>query len=97
MSNLIPMFDDHSHTQINRLIKEKALRCPHCGAHQTSLTFMSECRLRPRYVVACTECKFEGRLGHDLADAVRKWNAGEPWWKTGAFATFLGIKKGTRS
>ena len=76
MLDLIPMFDDHSHPQINRLLNEEALHCENCGAHQTSLIFMSERRTRPRYVVACTECKFQGPVGKDLFTAIQKWNKG---------------------
>jgi len=75
MPDLIPMFDDHSHPQINRLINENALRCLNCGAHQTSLVLMSELRaIGPRYAVACTECKHRGSLGKRPDDAVRLWN-----------------------
>ncbi len=85
MPDLIPMFDDHSHLQINRLIHENALRCVECGAHQRSLVLMIESRaIRPRYVLACGECRYQGPLGKNPDDAVRQWN--EP---LGFFASFL--------
>jgi hypothetical protein len=74
MHDLIPLFDDHSHPQINRLLNEKALRCPECGAHQGSLLLMSEESVTPRYLVACGECKYQGPLGKTLYDAVTRWN-----------------------
>ncbi|MDE2020500.1 MAG: hypothetical protein KGJ13_09215 [Patescibacteria group bacterium] len=77
MLDLIPMFDDRSHPQLNRLLNEEALRCENCGAHQTSLIFMSESRIHPRYVVACLECKFQEPPANSLFAAIGKWNKGQ--------------------
>jgi len=83
--DLIPLFDDHSHPQINRLLNEQALRCPECGAHQTSLLFFSDSSIvKPRYLIACSECKCRGRFGRNLHHAVKLWNK-----PPGFFATLL--------
>ncbi|MGB9152204.1 MAG: hypothetical protein WCD70_03850 [Alphaproteobacteria bacterium] len=75
MSDLIPLFADHSHPLVNQIINETALRCPDCGAHQTSLVLMIEaCAFKPRYAVVCTKCKRRGSLGKHPKEAVRQWN-----------------------
>jgi hypothetical protein len=73
MPELIPVFDDHSHLEINRLLNE-ALRCPECGASPSMLAVMSENITMPRFLIACRECKYEGPFGKSLYDAIKRWN-----------------------
>ncbi len=83
MPELIPMFADHSHLEIHRILNT-ALRCGNCGAHQSRLIFKSEGVTRPRYVVACTECDHHGPFGKTLHDAIKQWNK-----PPGFFAAFF--------
>jgi predicted RNA-binding Zn-ribbon protein involved in translation (DUF1610 family) len=74
MIELIPVFADYSHPLINEEIR-KAMRCPECGAAWSKLSPMTENTTRsPRYMLTCTECKFQGPFGRGLADAVKRWN-----------------------
>ncbi len=80
MPALIPLFDNEANPWINTLLREKALRCPECGASQSKLNVLNEDHLiKPRYVVACSECKHHGEFGRDVIDAIKKWNKGKPW------------------
>ena len=72
---LIPIFDDPSHPRISQILKEQATACSACEAGQARLNLMVENRaIRPRFAVACADCKHLGALGKDMADAIKKWN-----------------------
>ena len=74
MHDLIPIFDDHSHLMVNEMLK-KATCCQGCGARYHAFVAKAENIVRnPRYVITCGECKYQGPLGKDFEDAVRKWN-----------------------
>lgn len=74
MHDLIPLFDDHSHTMVNELLR-KALCCTDCGARNHAFIAKTERVVHnPRYVVTCGECKYQGPFGRGLEDAVRQWN-----------------------
>ena len=74
ITQLIPLFEDHSHPLVNEQLK-KAYACPECGTYWKSLTAMTENRIHnPRYVITCGECKFIGPFGKGLEQAVIRWN-----------------------
>ncbi|MGB9152969.1 MAG: hypothetical protein WCD70_07765 [Alphaproteobacteria bacterium] len=74
MHDLIPIFDDHSHFMVNEMLK-KANCCPECGARNHAFVAKAENTVRrPRYVITCGECKYQGPFGKDFEDAVRQWN-----------------------
>ncbi len=72
---LIPIGDDRSYKAINRLLTEETLRCPECGAHQNALIVMSDTSIvKPRYLIACSECKYQGPFAKNIPRAVDCWN-----------------------
>ncbi len=74
MHDLIPLFDDQSHSLVNEVLRG-ALCCPDCGARYYALVAMTEnITIAPRYVLTCSECKYLGPFGRGLQDAVDRWN-----------------------
>jgi hypothetical protein len=75
MHDLIPVCADHSYKAIKHLLLEKALRCPECGAPSDFLMAMSDRSIvTPCYLIACSECHYEGPFARNIPDAVKRWN-----------------------